>query len=414
MVPLPSLSVLPAAGFLMASANSLDLRPATAMASVRTSGSNSPTVGCQGPHGSNSSGRQLSSSQQQRSFTDLDSSEGFVKEVSLGHLSASLFTPSGVDANARVPLQKLWGSFEVGSAQSSFSSRDAAVTALQHQQQRQQCASADARAAAAAEQPLQQQQQQQLSCVQQMLSPTRGSQGAGAGFLQRLTDSTQRRDADSQQSIHQSRTGAWCAADGAEGLAGPTWPGSGVCRDGLRSSFGRRSRTTQESQQQHSSDVLPGMAGSCSKEVGRPSVQQQPNAGAVLNPIVAWGAPAAVSRPASRRAPSAADVASQLATADPQQLQHLEAWAVPVFNSKDRAAGSGKHSTPAGDAGVAAKQQQGSSASVHASQQTDVGRHGPDAVGSGGQAIQQPLRPPSRQRPPSESLHLFNSFAALM
>jgi hypothetical protein len=252
--------------------------------------------------------------------------------------------------------------------------------------------------------------------VQQTLSPTRGSQGAGAGFLQRLTESTQRRDADSQQSIHQSRTGAWCAADGAEGLAGPTGPGSGVCRDGLTSSFGRRSRTMQESQQQHSSDVLPeaGLAGYCSKEVGRPSVQQQPNAGAELNPIVAWGAPAAVSRPASRRAPSAANVASQLATAEPQQLQHLEAWAVPVSNSKDRTAGSGKHSAPAGNTGVVAQQQQSSSAAAHAGQHADVSRHVPDAVGSVGQSLQQPLRPPSRQRPPSESLHLFNSFAALM
>jgi hypothetical protein len=63
---------------------------------------------------------------------------------------------------------------------------------------------------------------------------------------------------------------------------------------------------------------------------------------------------------------------------------------------------------------MAAKQQQGSSAAVHAGQHADVGRHGPDAVGSAGPAVQLPLRPPSRQRPPSESLHLFNSFAALM
>jgi hypothetical protein len=45
---------------------------------------------------SNSSGRQLSSSQQQRSFTDLDSSvEGFVKEVSLAPVSVPFHTVRG-------------------------------------------------------------------------------------------------------------------------------------------------------------------------------------------------------------------------------------------------------------------------------------------------------------------------------
>jgi hypothetical protein len=165
------------------------------MASVRSSGSGSRTAADvqAALHLGNSSSRPLSSCQQQRSFTDLDSSvEGFVKEVSLGHLSASLFTPSAAAANARVPLQRLWGSFDVGSSQSSFSSRDAGG-AVQHKQQAVG-AVGEGWAAAAAE--TQQQQQQLLgnnSSEQKALSPTRASQGAAIGFLQRLSESTQLR-----------------------------------------------------------------------------------------------------------------------------------------------------------------------------------------------------------------------------
>jgi hypothetical protein len=53
------------------------------------------------------------------------------------------------------------------------------------------------------------------------------------------------------------------------------------------------------------------------------------------------------------------------------------------------------------------------SASLHAVQQEGISHGAGAAVGGVGQVLQQPLRPPTRQRPPAESLHLFNNFAAL-
>jgi hypothetical protein len=69
---------------------------------------------------------------------------------------------------------------------------------------------------------------------------------------------------------------------------------------------------------------------------------------------------------------------------------------------------------PAVGGGGGVKPKTASSASLHVCQHEDVYGHGADAaVGGAGQLVQQSLRPPSRQRPSAESLHLFNGFAAL-
>ncbi|KAF6260663.1 hypothetical protein COO60DRAFT_1505689, partial [Scenedesmus sp. NREL 46B-D3] len=248
----------------------------------------------------------------------------------------------------------LWGSFEVCSTQSSFSSRD--VGAVQHQQPRQQDAAGEEWAPAAGEP--QQQQQQQGSSAQNAPRAARAYQGARAGFLQRLTHSTQRREADTQPSAPQLATG------GSTTLARPCTP------------------------------AQPASA------AGGPS------------PIAAWGAPAStnlLNKGTAREASPANSSDSSCHPESPtaavaQNRQHHGAWALHVSPTKrapdvqQRDFGMPGASRAAVSAAV--KPQPGI-ASLHASQHEDVEMHRADAaLGDPLQlahAAQQLVRPPSRQ-----------------
>lgn len=368
----------------MASANSLDLRPATASANMTSSRTRTdPSSAAMAI----SSTRAFGNCQQQRSYTDLDSSsEGFVREASLGHLSASLFTPTAMDASMRLPLQQLWGSFDMAITQNSFSN--------QGQQQQQQphigVLSADSTVvAAAAAAGHSMAWEQQAVSSQKALSPTWARQDSATGFLQRL----------------EGCTGSSSSSTGKLQVV------KSICS---RSAAVTSARESQRScPQSVDEDVLSCRVGPAADLAQR---RRNPEASMLVE---AWGAPAA--RPACHQPAACSQVQQQRqhAAADVEQ----RSWA--VASSGRRVKSGAEEVCPAGVSAATGSNPmpQGPHDATTAEVVSCGGASGPPELllqqswtdhmqVLHQQQHQQQLmqRPPSRQRPPSESLHLFNSF----